>query len=268
MGTLPPPTALPVTLPVLPRASGIHVPAPPSSAALLGPPPVAAAAPPPAVPQVTHMVQPGAAPAILQGGLSMGESRAPLPGKLVQKNCELRYIEMSELLPDRESWLLEDGAGSPSSLQFRRRKGPVTDILQWVQCYATLTSMLAMQYPQKVPELMAYLATIVKCHTEFEGPAWVLYDRAFQRQAEVSRDLNWSRVNPSLFNLCFTGSYYTATLSALHRAEVCPDGACAVQLSPPAASGFSCWPGTSRSAPPATSPALRGGSAFRGLSAD
>lgn len=112
--------------------------------------------------------------------------------------------------------------------QFRRQKGPVTDILRWVQCYATLASVLASVFPQKIPELTAYLSTIVKCHKEFEGAAWVLYDRACRRQAEVSRDLNWSKINPSMFNLCFTCRAHRrllchVCLSEGHGADHCPE---------------------------------------------
>ena len=172
-----------------------------------------------------------AANTVLQGGLSMGESLSPLPTKVVEKIVQLKYVEMSELLP--ETWqvqtdvtLIQSALGLAPGL--RRRKGPVTDILQWVQCFATLASVLASAYPPKVPELMAYLATIVKCRQEFEGPAWVLYDRAYRRQAEVSRDLNWSRVNPSLFNLCFTGRARRrllchVCLSEGHGAKQCPE---------------------------------------------
>lgn len=57
-------------------------------------------------------------------------------------------------------------------------KDPVKDILLWIQCFATLASALASTYPNKIPELMAYMATILKCHREFEGPASVIYDHA------------------------------------------------------------------------------------------
>ena len=74
--------------------------------------------------------------------------------------------------------------------QLRRQKGPVTDILVWVQCFVTLVSTLSLQYPGKVPEFMAYLATIVRCQRDYGGPAWVLYDRAFRRRVEAMKDLN------------------------------------------------------------------------------
>ena len=32
----------------------------------------------------------------------------------------------------------------------------VTDILLWVECYATLVAILVSRYPVKVPQMMAY----------------------------------------------------------------------------------------------------------------
>lgn len=38
----------------------------------------------------------------------------------------------------------------------QKRVGPVTDIGQWVQCFAGFMSVLSTRYPKAVPELMAY----------------------------------------------------------------------------------------------------------------
>ena len=125
---------------------------------------------------------------------------APLPAKLLRKIIALEFVEMADLLP--EAWLLDETA---MEAQLRRQRGPVTDILQWIQCFATFVSTLSTAYPDKTAELMAYMACIVRCHQDYEGPAWVIYDRAFRRRAEMTKDLNWSVVNTSLFNLCFGG---------------------------------------------------------------
>ena len=111
--------------------------------------------------------------------------------------------------------------------QLRRQKGPVTDLLVWVQCFATFASTLAMAYPDTIAELMAYLSTIVRCHRDYEGPSWVLYDRAFRRRAEATKDMNWSVVNTSLFNLCFGGrarrrAICQVCLSEQHATDACP----------------------------------------------
>ena len=215
MGTMPPPSALPGTLPVISLglstlplrfstlAHASHLTTAITSIATLVCSSSAAVpstsitfAAPLASPTLLSSLSVVAASSVLQGALTLGESLTPLPAKLVQKILELRYIEMLELLP--ETWLLQQDmpAGqNPLLVHFKRQKGPVSDILQWVQCYATLASVLASAYPQKISELLAYMSTIVKCSREFEGPAWVLYDRAFRRQAEVTRDLNWSKIN-------------------------------------------------------------------------
>ena len=59
---------------------------------------------------------------------------------------------------------------------------------------------------------MAYQSTIVKCHSDFEGSAWMAYDRAFKRQAAAKKTLNWSQLNPTLYSLCFAGKVKTDIL--------------------------------------------------------
>ena len=105
---------------------------------------------------------------------------------------------MADLLP--EAWLLEELA---VEAQFLWQKWLVTDILVWIQCYSVLESMLSLRYPDKVLKLIAYMATIVRCQKDCDSPSWVLYDRASWKRAEVTKDLNWSAINTSLFNLCF-----------------------------------------------------------------
>ena len=154
-------------------------------------------------------------------GLFMGDSLAPLPAKIVKKIIVLEYVEMADLL--LKAWLLEE---SVMEAQLQRQKGLITDILTWVQCYSVLVSTLSLPYPDKVPELMAYLSTIIRCQRDYNSP-WVLYDRAFRSRAKVTQDLNRSVVNTSLFNLCFGGRTRRCYicqlyLSEQHCSEGCP----------------------------------------------
>ena len=57
----------------------------------------------------------------------------------------------------------------PATLLSYLFHGPITDILQWLQCFAGMVGVLLQKYPQMVPELMAYQATIIKCSRDFEG---------------------------------------------------------------------------------------------------
>lgn len=133
---------------------------------------------------------------------------------------------MRELLPETWQKDVEDTAGR--SLWPRKPAGPITDVLQWVQCFAALAGVLSRAYPSTVPELMAYLATIVKCARDFEGVSWAQYDRAYRRHAAQTKDLRWSRLNPTLYSLCFAGKAKRSVLCAhclsdSHGSAQCPD---------------------------------------------
>ena len=80
------------------------------------------------------------------------------------------YQDMSELR--LESWLLDEEADKKSvAALFKTKKKPITDILIWVQCFASYVAVLAQSFPTHTPKFMAYLATIVRCHHRFEGLA-------------------------------------------------------------------------------------------------
>ena len=47
---------------------------------------------------------------------------------------------------------------------------------------------------------MAYLATIVWAHRNFEGHGGVVYNNAYHCQAAARKDLNWATIDTSLYN--------------------------------------------------------------------
>ena len=106
-------------------------------------------------------------------GMFMGDSMLPLPDSIVAKIRKLEFVDMSELRP--ESWLLDEEAEEKSvPALFKTKKKPVTDILIWVQCFASHVAVLAQSFPAHTPNLwLTYLATIVRCHHRFEGLSWV-----------------------------------------------------------------------------------------------
>jgi hypothetical protein len=115
----------------------------------------------------------------MPAGAYLGEGLLPVPDKLVQKIVKLEFVEMRDLMP--ETWLLEEEESKKTTLSLpHRRSAPVTDILQWLQCFAALVGVLSQPYPQMVPELMSYQATIIKCAKDFHGLAWAQYDRAYR----------------------------------------------------------------------------------------
>ena len=127
---------------------------------------------------------------------------AAVPAKLVRKIWALEYVDMWELLP--ESWRLETAERGCCQAK-RTRRGLVTDIFRWTECFTTLAATLSVRYPQSAPQLMAYLRTIVRASRNFEGSAWATYDAAYRRQAANNRRLDWATPDPALYNEAFTG---------------------------------------------------------------
>ena len=68
-----------------------------------------------------------------------------------------------------------------------------------------MAAILATSYPNKTPELMAYLRTIVRAHRSFSGEGWVTYDTCFRRKAAARKSLDWGQVDFTLYNETFTG---------------------------------------------------------------
>ena len=127
-----------------------------------------------------------------------------------------------------ETWLRDEESTRNTLSLPQQRTTPVTDILQWLQCFVGMVGVLSQKYPQMVPELMVYQAMIVKCSHDFEGLAWVQYDWAYRRQAAQTKDLGWSCLNLTLFSLCFAGKARrniacAHCLSDNYASDMCPE---------------------------------------------
>ena len=150
---------------------------------------------------------------------------AALPPKLVKRILNLEFVEMVELLPD--SWPDDNALTEQGQPPRRARRPPVTDILVWLECFGRLASVLCTKFPDKAAELWAYQTSIVRASRNFEGTAWVAYDRQYRREALARHDLNWSACNARLYNEAFTGRAKVIPrcqhcLSETHGSLTCP----------------------------------------------
>ena len=151
---------------------------------------------------------------------------ALIPPKLVQKILKGDYVEMHELLQD--SWRLDQQSDSCCK-SARPKRGLITDIALWTECYASLVAVLVTTHPQKAPQFMGYLRTIVRASRTFEGSAWASYDAAFRRQAANRKSLDWATIDPTIYNEAFTGrakhlARCRYCLADTHSAYDCPYG--------------------------------------------
>ena len=110
-----------------------------------------------------------------------------LPQKLVARIRALKFVEMSEMFS--ETWLPEQHEAR-STPRRPSQSTPVTDILVWTEWFSLMAAILAESFPDKAPQLLVYLMRIVHAARNFQGMAWVAYDRLYQRQlAQCSLNL-------------------------------------------------------------------------------
>ena len=135
------------------------------------------------------------------GGVYVGKGLPPVPLKLAKKIRSGDYIEMEELLPEVGN-LEDDIPGEPK----RRCSRRVYDIFTWLQCFGVYVSIRGAQAPEVIPELMAYMTTIIRVNREYSGTEWRSYDTLFRKHAALRRDTNWSVINPTIYARCFTAA--------------------------------------------------------------
>ena len=136
--------------------------------------------------------------------LSIGAGLPLVPLKLVKCIQAGEFIDMSELLPDR----LGINAGPPldgDKGEKRTKRRQVVNILEWVQCFSIFTAVRTQKYPEKIQDMLGYLALIIEARMEYEGDGWLGYDRWFRQNAAASPDAIWARIDPTLWNMAFVG---------------------------------------------------------------
>ena len=119
----------------------------------------------------------------------------------MQKILKGVFVDMHELLP--EMWLVEEPSDSCCRAT-QPKRGLVTDIALWTKCFASLVAVLTTKYPDRAPQFMWYLCTIVRASRNFEGAAWASYDAAYRRQAANRDSFDSATIDPTIYNEAFT----------------------------------------------------------------
>ena len=126
--------------------------------------------------------------------------------KIKQRILNLEYVDIYELLP--EAWQfdrVQEQHGQCCHQTKYTRRSPITSLPLWLECYATLVTVITSRYPAYVAELMAYQQTIIRTARNFKGTAWVTYDMCYRRRAARAKHLRWSSMDLELYQEAFTG---------------------------------------------------------------
>ena len=165
-------------------------------------------------------------------GVYVGVGLTPIPDSLVCRIRQGDFTDMGELL--LESWPLptdncSDDAGKPKQSCPRA----VTDIFTRLQCFASYVSVHDSEKPDLISELIAYMTTILHVSQDFTGLGWVHYDAAFRHLVALSGNTRWSKINPTLYAMYFTGATRSASRCDLCMATSHKTTECAVLGYPP-----------------------------------
>ena len=69
-----------------------------------------------------------------------------------------------------------------------------------MQCFSIYASVLALKYPQHIPELLAYSRNIMRVSCQFKWPSWVIYDINYRWHVADIGQRDWSKVDPSMWD--------------------------------------------------------------------
>ena len=132
-------------------------------------------------------------------GVYVGEGLPPVPPKLAKRIRSGEFVEMEELLPE----VCTRGDVKPEA---KRRSRRAHDIFTWLQCFGVYASVRGSHSPEMIPELMAYMSTIIRTSREYAGTEWHTYDTLFRKHAALRRESKWLVINPTIYARCFTSA--------------------------------------------------------------
>lgn len=85
---------------------------------------------------------------------------------------------MADLLPERLGTYVYD-----EEPKARTKKQSVTNILEWLQCFAVYVAVRGQKQPERIRDFMGYQALIIDAYLEYKSNCWMGYDRRFRQIA-------------------------------------------------------------------------------------
>ena len=137
---------------------------------------------------------------------------------MAKKILDLEFVEISEISLDDHPPHIPRQPPLPAC-------PPVHNISLWVEKYAVMAALLSSCFPEKAPELFAYLGSIVRAERIFSNRRWVAYDRCYRREALAGKSLELLVPNARLYE-AFAGHAcdlpHSFCLQEDHVTQACP----------------------------------------------
>jgi len=150
-------------------------------------------------------------PPVLHQPFVIGPGCSPIPSKLVTQIVGGKFVDLSELIAanltetQNEPQLLLDGRVVLSTTP-RRQRRRIDDIVTWLEAFSIFKLVLASYFPQRWADLSRYQLLILRTHRQFNGRAWLTYDKAFREHVAETNTTDWSTLNPQLYSFHTAGS--------------------------------------------------------------
>ena len=160
----------------------------------------------------------------------LGSGRPPVPASLVSQILTGKFIELSELIPENlappttesTSFTIEGRSIVPTTTS-SRKKTEISDILTWVECFNSYISVITAFHLERVRDLLACMALIMRLAKQFPGRCWYTYDRAYRLEAAASNSKNWSQINADLYHYHTSVAAKPMQAQATRYGEPCGD---------------------------------------------
>ena len=133
--------------------------------------------------------------------IHIGPALPPISEKLIKWIERGNFIEMAELLPESLGHITDED--QPAVPKSKRR--PVSDIVEWLQCFGTYIAIVSRKQPTRVIDLLGYQNLIIQAYQEYRGDRWLGYDRRFRLQVAATPSIKWAVADSTLWNIAFSG---------------------------------------------------------------
>ena len=135
----------------------------------------------------------------------------PIPFRHVKCVEDGLFGEMAELLPS----YLNSADFNTDDQCIRKQPPAVSDIIDWVQCFAIYMEIISHQKPKRVADLLGYQSLIIGASQDCREGQWVIYDHHFCLKASASYISQWSVIDVTIWNMTFPEK-------AIQCHQICP----------------------------------------------
>ena len=148
-----------------------------------------------------------------QDRIFIGDGLPTVPKRVYNRMVAWEFVDLAELRPQGAFEVLQQESDQQKLLVLpahgfqvsKAKRKPIKELNTWIQCFAVYIGVMAGKHPSAVPEMLAYMLTIMKAAREYEDPTWILYDLAYRDKAAATKNRTWSQIDVGLYNQIFTG---------------------------------------------------------------